>query len=235
MDEQNDHVSLSDLLEQARAEVGHLTANLPTAVDPRAFLPWTTSKAPFIAMCLREAQTLRAEEFARAACDMFERDDVVVGVSNTRAVAESFATVWCLMRRIEGIIKDNAAPSEIYDELRQLFLGSKTNEDLPTARNVLGMLDKADKDFPGIRRSYDLMSEFAHPNYDGAAGVFGRRDGDTMVWHCGKGLRDTAYPKELGLKSLIASIGALKHAYNRIGDKIEAFSLVCERSLKEGG
>jgi hypothetical protein len=35
MDDQDEHLNLPDLQAQARAEVGHLTANLPTAVDPQ--------------------------------------------------------------------------------------------------------------------------------------------------------------------------------------------------------
>jgi hypothetical protein len=45
--------------------------NLPVAVDPLAVSKIV--KTPMTALCYREAQAWRMEEFARAACDMFAR------------------------------------------------------------------------------------------------------------------------------------------------------------------
>ena len=45
---------------------------------------------------------MEIEEFARAACDMFERSDLVVGVSNTRHAPEYCGAVYYLMKLIES-------------------------------------------------------------------------------------------------------------------------------------
>ncbi len=224
---------IAALLADARAHVEHITANLPVAVDPSEMMDWTTSKSPYVALCIREAQTWRAEEFARAACDMFERGDLVVGVSNTRGAVESIAAIWYLKCLIEAEIERGSADPEIYEKLRQLHLGSRTEEALPQAVNVVTMLKRADKDIPGVWRNYELMSEFGHPNYSGALGVFGKPDRETLITYFGRGIRKNMYPAKLGLRCLIGSLGLLEYAYNKIGDMNEPFSRACGRGLGE--
>jgi hypothetical protein len=225
---------IANLLAEAREHVAHITANLPVAVDVLA-IPWTTSKAPYIALCSREAQTWRAEEFARAACDMFERGDLVVGVANTRGAVESVGAIWYLKCLVEEEVARGGAADGIYDKLRQLHLGSRVEETMPQAINVITMLKRADKDIPGVWESYERMSEFGHPNYSGAAGVFGEPDRETLITHFGRGIRKNSYPAQLGLKCLIGSLGMLEFAYNRIGGLLEPFSLACESALIASG
>lgn len=222
---------IAALLAEARVHVQHITANLPTAVDPLEMMEWTTSKAPYWALCIREAQTWRAEEFARAACDMFERGDLVVGVSNVRGAVESVAAVWYLKCLMEAEIERGGAEDDIYDRLKQLLLGSRVEPALPQATNVITMLKRADKDVPGVWRNYELMSELAHPNYQGALGSFGKPDRETLITYFGRGIRKNLYPAKVGLRCLIGSLGLLEHAYNKIGDLNEPFSRACGKSL----
>jgi hypothetical protein len=218
---------IAALLAEARAHVQHITANLPVAVDPAEMMDWTTSKAPYWALIVREVQTWRAEEFARAACDMFERGDLVVGVSNVRGAVESVAAIWYLKCLIEGEIERGNADEGVYGKLKQLLLGSRVEAALPQAISVVTMLKRADKDVPGVWRNYELMSELGHPNYQGALGVFGQPDRETLITYFGRGIRKNLYPAKLGLRCLIGALGMLEYAYNIIGDINEPFSRVC--------
>ncbi len=217
----------SMLLAEARAHVQHITANLPVAVDPLEMMDWTTSKAPYWALIVREAQTWRAEEFARAACDMFERGDLVVGVSNVRGAVESVAVIWYLKCLMEAEIERGSVAEETYDKLKQLLLGSRVEAELPQAINAVTMLKLADKDVPGVWRNYELMSEMGHPNYQGALGVFGQPDRETLITHFGRGIRKNMYPAKLGLRCLIGALGMLEYAYNKVADMNEPFSRAC--------
>ena len=222
---------IPNLLAQAKAQTARIGANLPVAVDPLS-IPWTTSKAPYFALCVREAQTWRAEEFARAACDMFERGDYVVGVANTRSTAESAAAIWFLKCAMEAEIERGQADVSIYDRLRQLYLGNRSDAELPQAINIMTMLKRADKDIPGVLANYERMSEFGHPNYAGAAAVFSDPDRETLIMRFGKDIRQSEYPKRLGLNCLLGSLGMLEFANNRIANLLEPFSVACERGLQ---
>jgi hypothetical protein len=212
--------NLSELLAEARARQKLISDNLPEGVDPQA-LTWS-SKTPYVAMCFREAQFCRAEQFARAAYEMFERDDVVVGISNTRSVIESVAAIWFLNEKIEKQLKNGPQP-DIHEQMVQLVMGFKNDPGFPAAINVLTMIDRCDATFSGFRKSYDRMSEFAHPNYSGALGTFGARDPDVAITWFKKGSRNVDSAKKVGLINLIAGLKILEFAYNRTHDLMGPF------------
>lgn len=218
---------IPSLLASARSHVSQLTNILPTAVDRDALS--TKSMSPNVALCFRAAQAWRAEEFSRAACDMFERGDVVVAVSNTRGAVESVAATWFLKSLIETELAREHTSPDLHARLKRLLLGQRGDTELPEAISVLTMLDKADAEIPGLRLKYDRMSEFAHPNYSGAAGVYALPNPATFITRFGSGIRQNEYPSRLGLICLIAAIGTHLYAFNKIGDMTPAFVEACER------
>jgi hypothetical protein len=172
-------------------------------------------------MCFREAQFCRAEEFARAACDMFERHDVVVGISNTRSFLESVAAIWFLNEKIKRQLT-NGLGQDIHEQMVQLAMGHRNDADFPVAVNVLTMIDRCDSHLPGLRKNYDRLSEFAHPNYSGALGVYGERDDVSITWFK-KGERRPNIAKKIGLMSLIGGLEILEFTYNQTADLIPGF------------
>lgn len=48
-----------------------------------------------------------------------------------------------------------------------LLLGSRNNDKMPDAINILTILAKCDKRYPGLMKTYENLSESAHPNYEG--------------------------------------------------------------------
>ncbi|MDM7957359.1 hypothetical protein [Blastomonas sp.] len=53
-----------------------------------------------------------------------------------------------------------------------LLLGSRNNEVMPSAVNILTVLGKCDKRYPGLMKLYEDLSESAHPNYEGMMGGY---------------------------------------------------------------
>jgi len=209
-----------------------LRDNLPVAVDPLAVSKIV--KTPMTALCYREAQAWRMEEFARAACDMFERGDLVVAISNTRHAAECCAGVWYLHSLIVAAIRDAALIAEAHQKIVRLQVGFKYATDMdnmPEAINVLTMLKKLDKVIPGFYNSYEKLSEIAHPNWAGSAAVYSKLDKTTLITHFGRGMRDTSYSQTLGLNCLIGSLDLFSYAYNKIADLTPDFARACEADV----
>ena len=59
-----------------------------------------------------------------------------------------------------------------------LLLGSRNNEDMPDAINILTVLGKCDKRYPGLLSIYKGLSESAHPNYEGLMGGYSTTNHD---------------------------------------------------------
>jgi hypothetical protein len=60
----------------------------------------------------------------------------------------------------------------------KLLLGARNNEEMPDAINILKVLGKCDKSYPGIVKIYGSLSESAHPNYDGMMGGYSTTNHD---------------------------------------------------------
>jgi hypothetical protein len=217
---------------EARARQKLISENMPEGVDPRA-LTWA-SKTPYVAMCFREAQFCRAEEFARAACDMFERNDVVVGVANTRAMIESVVAIWFLNEKIKRQIT-NGLESNIHEQVVQLLMGFKNEATFPPAINILTVIDKFDKEVPGFRAQYDRLSEFAHPNYSGALGAFGTRDEEVAItwFRKGEGANKDA-AKRIGVGNLVPALAILEIVFNETAELMPDFCKLFEEAPKKG-
>lgn len=216
----------SSWMEEARARQKLISENMPEGVDPRA-LTWA-SKTPYVAMCFREAQFCRAEEFARAACDMFERNDVVVGIANTRAMIESVVAIWFLNEKLKRQITHGLEP-DIHEQMVQLLMGFKNDATFPAAINILTVIDKFNKEVPGFREQYDRLSEFAHPNYSGALGAFGARDGDVAITWFRKGdVANKNAARRIGLGNLVPGLAILEIVYNETAELMPEFCKLFE-------
>jgi hypothetical protein len=196
-----------------------LRDSLPSSIDPAAL--GVTSKAPLKLLCTREALIWRTEELARNACDALERDDLAVAAILTRAITENAALTWKLMEVLEARRKYSV--QELDDILMRLLLGSKEWQNLPEPFQVLSCLDRVDKTIPGVRACYDSLSEIAHPNWKGVAGLYSIADETQMITYFGRGLKGVEKKKESVLIALLASLGVFEYAYNRITDTMPAF------------
>jgi hypothetical protein len=86
------------------------------------------------------------------------------------------------------------------------------------------MLDRMDKQFPGVRERYDELSEFAHPNWGGVSGLFSIIDRETRTAKFGRGLRRTpAAAKESAAAALRGYLELFEQVYNWISDTLPEF------------
>ena len=63
------------------------------------------------------------------------------------------------------------------------MLGSKNKSTSREAINVVTMLTRCDKRYPGLLRLYADLSENAHPNYDGVCAGYSRIDEEKFTTH----------------------------------------------------
>lgn len=222
-------------LAEARGQLNLLSNSLPVAIDPAAVS--LIAKTPTTALVYREAQTWRMEEFARCACDMFERGDLIVAASNTRHAAECCAGVWYLLSLLEKTIADPSSMDDTHEKIVRLTVGFKMQigGNMPEAINAVTMVEKLDKLIPGFFGGYARLSEIAHPNWAGSAGIFSNRDDETLITYFGRGLRDTKNSERLVLNCLIGALELFGHAYNKIDDIKQDYIAVCEASITKRG
>jgi hypothetical protein len=209
-------------LDEARKRIENIASHLPTSISVASL--GVLSKAPYLLLSTREALIWRTEELARCACDMLERNDVAAGILLTRAVIESAAFVWRLKELLET--RHQYSTAALHDTLRRMHLGWKNDPEFdpefPEKINILTIIAHMDKKLPGVKARYDHLSEFAHPNWSGVAGLFSSTDYQNYSTDFGRGLR-TSGQKENASILLATSLDLFEYAYNSISDTLPEF------------
>ncbi|WP_428484056.1 hypothetical protein [Rhodopila sp.] len=208
-----------DTVADLRTWVDRLRANLPQSVDAAAL--GVKSKAPFQVLCTREALIWRTEELARTACNALERDDFAAAAILTRAVTENAALAWKLMDVLDA--RSKYPPQQLNDLLMRLLAGSGKWPEAPKPVHILDCLRKMDKKIPGVLSSYDSLSEVAHPNWWGVAGLYAKNDEPSFTTYFGRGLRGADSARGMITSAMLGSLDAFEYAYNRISDLMPAF------------
>lgn len=132
------------------------------------------SKIPNKINCFIEAINYKTLEFANVVKSLFDHDLVVPAIVMTRVLFESLSMIYQIRKTTEKLIKEGYS-EEYDDKLMQLLFGTDYNETTKRV-NVLTLLDKIDKEYKDVRKFYNDMSEFSHPNYDGILGSYSELD-----------------------------------------------------------
>ena len=170
------------------------------------------------------------EELAGAAILHFERNELAAALVLTRSAAECSAATWYLMEIVEDFNSDGTL--ELLDErAEKLLLGFKDNPEMPSAINVLTMFDRANKTVPGIKRNYEALSEYAHPNWSGTSLLFAQLDREKLLTMFGKNARAKNGPIGFGLNSLGLALTVFAHSYNRVSEAFPTLIAKCEAAL----
>jgi hypothetical protein len=133
-------------------------------------------KAPFRSLMLRELAFWRMHDLMTQSYDLHVLEHGLGARILLRSGFETLATMTYLNMLMEQVI-DGKLNFHVFDNnTTQLLLGARNNEELPAAINILTVLGKCDKRYPGIMDLYASLSESAHPNYEGLMGGYSTTD-----------------------------------------------------------
>lgn len=219
-------------LAEAHEIAARLRASLPSQVGFADF--GVVSWAPYQLLVIREALIWRTEELARNACEAIEREDLAVAALLARAVAESAALNWYLVK----LLKERAGytPGQLTGKLMQLLVGMKRKkdgatepgaDDLPEAINVATFVKHVNRELPGFDEAYNLLSEFAHPNWLGVVGLYSKHDAEKFRTEFGRGLH--AQRGSRLARALVLGLAAFEIGYDKITDAMPAFLAELEK------
>lgn len=137
-------------------------------------------KPTFDADYYREAVLYRFVELAESAYHLYKTDLLVGAVVSARAAQETVAVAWFINSKLEHLVKTKDL-SHFSEIMRRLIVGWSNDEEFPEKVNVFKCIDSVDKAMEGkFRRHYDMLSEYAHPNYSGTLGAFGNPNHETL-------------------------------------------------------
>ena len=177
-------------------------------------------KAPFRCWLLREAAFWRVTDLLTQSYALHQQRHGLGARILLRSGFETLATLLYLNHNIRAVIDGKLDFHKFSNLTSKLVVGSKNNPAHPIAVNVITMIDKSDKLYPGLRNLYDSLSESAHPNFEGMVWGYSKVDYDeyeTNFSNRWMELHGEQYPSTLELCMMV-----FHHEYNDVwADLIE--------------
>lgn len=228
-------MKFDELLKDSRSKSSELRELLHTGrLSPHDVSP--DAKIPFKARVLRECLLWRVVELTDQALDAISAGRSVAGCVLARAAIEPAALLCALHRKVDQSISANAV-DEIDEFLMKGLFGRRLDETDLTAHNVLSSLDKLDKVFEPVsgqkdtaRRFYEVLSEVAHPNYEGVVACY-CSDGPISETEIGPKTHPETNVLSLGLRAVRFSMGVAAKFHGEIVQLDDSFRSTCERNL----
>ena len=131
--------------------------------DPVAY-KW---KSPFRVWMLREAVFWRLHDLLTQSHALHQLGHCLGARILLRSAFESLATLIYLNQLMQQVL-DRKLNFHIFSEKTTvLLLGSRNNPHGRRSLNIVTVLEKCDKRYPGLMKLYENLSESAHPSYEG--------------------------------------------------------------------
>lgn len=124
-------------------------------------------KSPFRAWMLREAVAWRLVDLLSQSQSLHELGHILGSRILLRSGFESLATLIYLNQIVRQVVDGSLDFDEFGEKTTVLLFGARNNPDAPKSINVITVLKKCEKEYPGLEALYADLSESAHPSYEG--------------------------------------------------------------------
>lgn len=124
-------------------------------------------KAPFRVWMLREAVFWRLHDLMAQSYALHQQGHGLGACILLRSGFESLATLIYLNQLMQQVLDGKLNFGVFSDKTSTLLFGSRNNVHGPRSLNILTVLEKCDKRYPGLMALYADLSESAHPSYEG--------------------------------------------------------------------
>jgi hypothetical protein len=135
-------------------------------------------KAPFRCWLLREAAFWRVTDLLTQSHALHQQGHCLGARILLRSGFETLATLIYLNQLIQQVV-DGKLDFRLFDHKTSiLLLGSRDGSTNHQSLNIVTILGKCDKRYPGLEKLYGILSESAHPNYEGMLVGYSKVDYD---------------------------------------------------------
>ena len=221
-------VTTEELIDEILIGLAELEDGLPT--DLNASSVSETAKLPFKALICRAVLAWRFVDISHSVMRCVDEARTASAAVLTRAALETGGAAWYLNDRLQRVL-DAGAVGDTDDYLRKLLLGSRAIQELPGALNVLSFVDKVDKKVKGFRHQYDVLSEFAHPNWLGTMNLYCTNNSAERA--CSFGPKDEVITNtnKIILGVLSGTILIFRYVFEEIDRAMPEFVQLCEQEI----
>ena len=169
-------------------------------------------KTPFRCMMLREVTFWREHDLMQQSNILYRAGHILGARILLRSGFETLATLTYLNLLTQRVLDGELDFHAFGDKTTTLLLGSRSNTELPKSINVMTVMEKCERRYPGLIDLYADLSESAHPSYEGLCNGYSRINHDeyeTILSNRWIELRGDSH-----LDGMILCMGTFHHEYD---------------------
>jgi hypothetical protein len=171
-------------------------------------------KAPFRAWMLREAAFWRLHDLMTQSYTLHQQRHGLGARILLRSGFETLATLIYLNQLIQQVLDGKLNFHTFGKKTSVLVLGSRDGSTQHQSINIMTILQKCDKRYPGIEKLYATLSESAHPNYEGMMEGYSKIDHDEYETRLSNRWMELYEDRHLGSMQLCMS--TFHHEYDDV-------------------
>lgn len=175
-------------------------------------------KATFRVWMLREAVFWRLNDLMTQSYALYQKEHVLGARIVLRSGFESLATLIYLNQNMQRVLDGKLGFHAFGEKTSILLLGARNNDEMPRSLNIVTILEKCDKRYPGLIALYANLSESAHPSYEGLCRGYSKIDHDEYETHFSNRWMELYGEKHLG--SMELCMMTFHHEYDEVWPKL---------------
>lgn len=171
-------------------------------------------KAAFRVWMLREAVFWRLHDLMTQSYVLHQQDHGLGARILLRSGFETLAILIHLNQLLRQVLDDQLDFHSFGTKTSELLLGSRDGSTDLQSLNIMTILQKCDRRYPGMEELYAILSESAHPNYQGMVGGYSKINHDEYETHFSNRWMELYGNRHLGSMELCMS--TFDHEYNDV-------------------
>lgn len=219
-----DQVDVNDMSDEERLSLANEVAtNIRESLPREIYAGYFTSesKIPYKATSFREVLIHRVSDLADVSITQLDEGKRVPAFVTIRSVVETSAMMYWLWKKTQDFL-DNEDEGQYDEFLMRGMLGSRDGTTHHESFNILSAIDHLNREFEGLRKMYDSLCEYAHPNWAGVMGAYSEVNEESLTLYLGK---DRASPPLVyGLGPLIGGLFIFQEYYDEMGKVLEVIN-----------
>jgi len=220
-------INKSTIQEDLKELVNRFNESLVVRVDPGGLT--LKSKIPFKVLSLKELLFHRITMLSQVALDLYLQNKRVPSFILMRSVIETCALCFALRKKTTNFLNDTINIDVFNSFIDKGLSGGRDEKANHQAVNALTCIDHIDREYDGFRKMYDVLCEYAHPNYLGTLDSFGKVDEKNIWLDLGYELKMP--PAEFGLAPFFMSLLIFEEQYNLIAGMVEDLNELFEKKV----
>lgn len=145
----------------------------------------------------------------------------------TRNILENTAQLYVLNKKIKSCLSTKDI-DQINKIIEANLFSSRLEGEQYQATNIVTKVEKVDKEFNGFKHSFDLLCEYAHPNYYGMLGHYGNKDEENLAFNFSTLSEDNKNLLGRLFSAIDPTILVFEFIINQIEEKYEIIAPLCK-------